>query len=47
MKKRKADMKITYSDSSKFKLDYNYTFKTTTKKGLKNLLDWYQRYIKK
>ena len=46
-KKRKADMKITYSDSSKFKLDYNYTFKTTTKKGLKNLLDWYQRYIKK
>ena len=46
-KKRKADMKITYSDSSKFKLEYKYTFKTTTKKGLKNLLDWYQRYIKK
>jgi len=46
-KKRKADMKITYSDSSKFHKDYNYTFKTTTKKGLKNLFNWYQGYIKK
>jgi UDP-glucuronate 4-epimerase len=46
-KKRKADMEITYSDSSKFNKDYNYTFKTTTKKGLKKLFNWYQGYIKK
>lgn len=46
-KKRKADMKLTFSDSSKFRMDYDYTFKTNTQKGLKKLLDWYQSYTKK
>ena len=40
-------MKLTFSDSSKFRMDYDYTFKTNTQKGLKKLLNWYQSYTKK
>ncbi|WP_435163226.1 NAD-dependent epimerase/dehydratase family protein [Candidatus Pelagibacter bacterium nBUS_25] len=43
-KNRKADMKVTYSNSSKFKKHFNYEFQTKTDKGLKKFLKWYKKY---
>ena len=43
-KNRKADMKITYSDSSKFKKYYEYQPKIELKEGIKKFIIWFKKY---
>lgn len=43
-KNRKADMKKTYSDSSKFQKHYGYTHKIDLKNGIKQFIIWFKKY---
>lgn len=41
---QKGDVTETYSDTTEFEKDYNYSPKTSIKEGIKRFIEWYKEY---